>query len=685
MLRVKPIGPTVASYYLNQGEGRWVGRGTSLLGLEGSVERAALSSVLRGQHPTEQRFLPERQLSRRRSGWDLVLAAPKSLSLLAAARPEFRAEVAGAQRDAVAEALGHFEEHQLRINRSSAPGGKVPGCGAVAASFDHQFNAGGEPHVHTHLLVANLVRDEAGKWCSVSSWWTRRRELDAIYRLGLRHHLAERGLDLRWHLRPDGLVDLASVPRAAVRAASTRTHEALTGARYSGRSISPTRDWKRAALAGGLTSSTAIAADPAGDPDNAGVARAVTARLALRGSTFTRQDVLTTLAGCPEARFTAETAREWTDRYLSGCEYVTSEVGRERWTSTLARSADSALESALERRQRNGVTAQPGVEQLLGGAAAISLAAQPGQSGFLAHVETIRTQLPGWHSEAMRVAVAARTPHDALRWAVLAGLEPFQAARRPDILVIDQADRRTSGEMMVLLTSAPDARVIFVEGGTAPRARVATSLAFEHFLSSGARANPMAAPQWNVGTCSNTNQLAPANRLLDCWAARVQQRTPALLVGLGYPETLELAAGARRHLSALGLLEGPELRAAGRAFSAGERVVALRPLGPRLPAGSLGTVQGVDLRRGVAEIKWPDRTSEADRAALRRVGHAYAATPRLAARIEAPAYVLGPSEGLGLDRSQVMESVNTPVDSAKTGRCLTGGRTYGPDAWPVQR
>ena len=74
-----------APYYFNgQGLGQWVGAGSLALGLTGDVGRRDLTSVLRGCHPGDGRFLPVRKPARRRAGWDLTLAAPKSVSLLAA-------------------------------------------------------------------------------------------------------------------------------------------------------------------------------------------------------------------------------------------------------------------------------------------------------------------------------------------------------------------------------------------------------------------------------------------------------------------------------------------------------------------------------------------------------------------------------------------------------------------------
>jgi conjugative relaxase-like TrwC/TraI family protein len=173
---VTPLSPAAAAYYFRgQGGGRWVGRGSELLGLSGAVDRRQLVAVMRGCHPTSGHFLPTTKPSRRRAGWDLVLAAPKSVSLLAALAASGGADIAGAHRTAVDEVVGDFERRLLSLRRTGAPGGMAPSAGLVAAAFEHHFNAAGEPHLHTHLLACNLGCDPGGRWSAISpSWWTAR-------------------------------------------------------------------------------------------------------------------------------------------------------------------------------------------------------------------------------------------------------------------------------------------------------------------------------------------------------------------------------------------------------------------------------------------------------------------------------------------------------------------------------
>ena len=219
-----------------------------------------LVRVLRGCHPDHGGFLPPCRPARRRAGWDLTLAAPKSLSLLAASTTAGGEEIKDAHRAAVHGVVHQLEDRYL-TGRSA---GSAPPVGVVAACFDHWTNATAEPHLHSHLLLGNLTCDPRGVWSAVGhSWWTGRRALGAVYQLGLRYHLRAAGLALDWRLHPDGLGDLADVPRAAVRTSSGRSRAAAvdraafradggsgrtyairSGATIQSRPSSPSQEWR---------------------------------------------------------------------------------------------------------------------------------------------------------------------------------------------------------------------------------------------------------------------------------------------------------------------------------------------------------------------------------------------------------------------------------------------------------
>ncbi|MGH9121231.1 MAG: MobF family relaxase, partial [Acidimicrobiales bacterium] len=221
MLIVTPVSAGAVRYFLEAGaEGRWVGHGSDALGLAGTAAPGQLEAVLDGRAPDGD-DLVEHRLRNRRAGWDLTLAAPKSLSLLGAlSPPDAAASIDGVQRGAVEDALDYLERRS-----SCLRGGKeVPSVGLVGAAFEHRASSAGEPHFHTHVLIANLGRTEDGPWSALhgNSIWPHQRAMGAIYELALRERMRVEGWDVGWTLSARGLADLADVPRSAVEAASSR-------------------------------------------------------------------------------------------------------------------------------------------------------------------------------------------------------------------------------------------------------------------------------------------------------------------------------------------------------------------------------------------------------------------------------------------------------------------------------
>ena len=111
---------TVASgredYYLGVGEapGVWLGAHAATLGLDGTVEPAALHAVLEGVDPGGGVRL-DRARANRAPGFDLTFSAPKSVSIMhALADPDISAQVRDAHDHAVVAALGWLEQQRVR-------------------------------------------------------------------------------------------------------------------------------------------------------------------------------------------------------------------------------------------------------------------------------------------------------------------------------------------------------------------------------------------------------------------------------------------------------------------------------------------------------------------------------------------------------------------------------------------
>ncbi|MDQ6782706.1 MAG: relaxase domain-containing protein, partial [Actinomycetota bacterium] len=372
MLIVRPIGPGAGRYYADSPvPGTWVGGGATALGLGGDVDLGDLAEVLSGCHPGAGPIGDPRH-PRRRAGWDLTFAAPKGMSLVAAVTGGGAGHDLGdVHRRAVDEALSFATRHACWVRRGEA-GYEHAGDGMVAARFEHPTSATGDPHLHTHVLLVNALRAEDGRWSAVavSPLWRSERELAAIYRLGLRHHLRMAGHHPAWTIGADGNADLADVPRPAIIAASRRATQIddhrrdgrPTAGRNAARAVTRSRGpavdpgaWRTAVGRAGLDNERAVAilsGDGRGAPEPAAFeAGRVGEALAAKASTFTIRDVIRTIGDTSAPGMTAADAEAYAEGFCARA----VPAGPGRWTTPEARAADHAVVVRIAERATAGV------------------------------------------------------------------------------------------------------------------------------------------------------------------------------------------------------------------------------------------------------------------------------------------------------------------------------------------
>lgn len=225
---------TVASgredYYLGAGEapGVWIGSHATTLGLDGTVEADALHAVLEGRGPHDGTRLG-RSGKNRAPGFDLTFSAPKSVSILHALAPAaISAEVRDAHDRAVLAALGWLEQNACLVRRGAGGVRVERGDGFIAAAFRHRTSRAGDPHLHTHVLVANLTRGPEGHWSALDGRYLYALSKTAgyLYEAHLRHDLTTR-LGLAWNEVRNGIADVEGIPRALIDDLSQRRHEIL--------------------------------------------------------------------------------------------------------------------------------------------------------------------------------------------------------------------------------------------------------------------------------------------------------------------------------------------------------------------------------------------------------------------------------------------------------------------------
>jgi hypothetical protein len=102
----------------------------------------------------------------------------------------------------------------------------VPGDGLVGAAFRHRTSRAGDPHVHTHVVVANTVRGPDGRWRTLDfrHVFAHAKTAGYLYEAHLRQLLTER-LGVEWASVRNGTAELAGIPADVVRLFSTRRAE----------------------------------------------------------------------------------------------------------------------------------------------------------------------------------------------------------------------------------------------------------------------------------------------------------------------------------------------------------------------------------------------------------------------------------------------------------------------------
>jgi conjugative relaxase-like TrwC/TraI family protein len=241
-------------YYEGGGEspGVWAGREAAELELEGVVEEGELGRLINGHHPrtaaelrrhppkrviTVERIDPEtgeRRLERKTlapvAGYDLVFSPPKSVSLLhALGDAETRHAVNQAHLAAWQAALAYLEREACVTRKGKDGVVRERASGFVAAAYQHRTSRAQDPHLHTHVIVANLARRPDGVWRALDGELllrTYRLAAGYLYQTQLRFELTQ-SLGVEWREPAQGMAEIPGVPEEALQAFSRRRGQVL--------------------------------------------------------------------------------------------------------------------------------------------------------------------------------------------------------------------------------------------------------------------------------------------------------------------------------------------------------------------------------------------------------------------------------------------------------------------------
>lgn len=107
----------------------------------------------------------ERGTRRTVAGYDYTFSVPKSVSALwAVADAAVQARIVEAHHQAIADVLALMERDVAATRVGHAGVAQVATLGLIATAYDHYDSRAADPQLHTHVVIANKVQGEDGKW-----------------------------------------------------------------------------------------------------------------------------------------------------------------------------------------------------------------------------------------------------------------------------------------------------------------------------------------------------------------------------------------------------------------------------------------------------------------------------------------------------------------------------------------
>ena len=224
---VDQVAQGIEDYYAGAGEapGRWLAS-SQQLGLDGDVDAAQLRAVLQATDPTDTYKLVN-TTNRKIAGFDLTFSAPKSVSVLwALGDPGVNLAVRDAHQRSVDAALDYIERNAAFTRRGHAGAEVIPTKGLIAAGFRHRTSRNGDPQLHTHVLVPNMVEGIDGRWGTLDGrhLYRHARTAGYLYQAELRHQLTDT-LGVAWTSVQRGTAEIDGIPIEVLREFSTRRAE----------------------------------------------------------------------------------------------------------------------------------------------------------------------------------------------------------------------------------------------------------------------------------------------------------------------------------------------------------------------------------------------------------------------------------------------------------------------------
>lgn len=213
------------AYYGAATGGVAAGGAAAASGLGTAVSAAELDNLLAGRSGDGTRELV-RPHPQRKKGCEIHAAPDKSVSALFAVAPLAVAYAIVAASEAALRPALRQAEAECGVTRRGKAGRTHERGNLVFAIYTHYTSRAGDPQLHHHVVVPNLVLRPDGTWGAHHNrlLYKAQKRLTATYNRALRDNLVSLGIDARLE---NGRCVVAGVPRSLCEAFSTRRKEVV--------------------------------------------------------------------------------------------------------------------------------------------------------------------------------------------------------------------------------------------------------------------------------------------------------------------------------------------------------------------------------------------------------------------------------------------------------------------------
>ena len=240
------------NYYSEKGTnvGQWTGKGAEALGLKGDIKKEDFSRISRGIDPTTGERFRRMTFGRTReingeikqvkeiAGWDMVISAPKSVSIAGLIGNDERVRLA--HEESVTDALDRAEQ-QAQSNNGG--GKKEQTNNLIVGRFSHDSARPSKdgfvaPQLHDHLFIMNATLRDDGTLKPLESLELHKAQsyIRSVYYTGLADRLQKIGYAIEID-KETGAPEITEISKEYRAACSPRRAEILELAKKAGKNF----------------------------------------------------------------------------------------------------------------------------------------------------------------------------------------------------------------------------------------------------------------------------------------------------------------------------------------------------------------------------------------------------------------------------------------------------------------